>query len=392
MKIKLLAALACSALASAAQAQSSVTLYGTLDTAIGYVSNLPKANGGTGSAFQMINGTLSANSWGLKGTEDLGGGLSAVFRLENGFVLSNGALNNNGREFGRVATVGLASVPLGTVTLGRQFDPLVDLIEPLTEDAIFGSAFATPGDLDNYDESLGVNNAVKYVSPSYAGFQWEGMYALGGVAGSASSGQTYALAAAYANGPLNLAAGYLHANFANDFVLTSSGVSLAPGASAPTTDNPYFSSINRGLFSAKSVSMIRAAASYQLGLFQFGAAYSNVAYGEGSLSADTHFNNATVYVNYKPFPTTTLGVGYNFTKGDGGAQTDATYNQVSLGADYTFSKRTDVYALAAYQKASGRTADGTGGSMAATASIGSYGLDSGKNSETMVLLGVRHQF
>ncbi|MFM0175665.1 porin [Paraburkholderia sediminicola] len=392
MKIKLLAALACSALASAAQAQSSVTLYGTLDTAIGYVSNLPKANGGTGTAFQMINGTLSANSWGLKGTEDLGGGLSAVFRLENGFVLSNGALNNNGREFGRVATVGMASVPLGTVTLGRQFDPLVDLIEPLTEDAVFGSAFATPGDLDNYDESLGVNNAVKYVSPSYAGFQWEGMYALGGVAGSASSGQTYALAVAYGKGPLNLAAGYFHANFGNDFVLTNSGVSLAAGANAPTTDNPYFSSINRGLFSAKSVSMIRAAASYQLGLFQFGSAYSNVEYGEGPLSADTHFNNATLYVNYKPVPTTTLGVGYDFTKGDGGAQTDATYNQVGLGADYTFSKSTDVYALVAYQKAAGRTANGTGGSMAATASIGSYGLDAGKDSETMVLLGVRHQF
>jgi hypothetical protein len=101
MKIKLLTAVACGVLANAAQAQSSVTLYGALDTAIGYVSNQPKANGGTGSAFQMINGTLSANSWGLKGTEDLGGGLSAVFRLENGFVLSNGALNNNGREFGR---------------------------------------------------------------------------------------------------------------------------------------------------------------------------------------------------------------------------------------------------------------------------------------------------
>lgn len=145
------------------------------------------------------------------------------------------------------------------------------------------------------------------------------MYALGGVAGSVSSGQTYALAAAYGNGPLNLAAGYFHASFANAFVLTGSGVSLAPGATAPTTGNPYFSSINRGLFSAKSLSMIRAAASYQLGLFQFGAAYSKVAYGEGSLSANTHFNNATLYANYKPVPAATLGVGYNFTKGaDGG--------------------------------------------------------------------------
>ncbi len=135
----------------------------------------------------------------MKGTEDLGGsGLCVVFRLENGSAHSDGALNNNGRLLGRVATAGLASVPLGTVTLGRQFDPLVDLIEPLTEAAIFGSSFATPGDLDSYDESLGVNSAVKYASPSYVGFQWEGMYALGGAAGSMSSGQTYSLAAAWA--------------------------------------------------------------------------------------------------------------------------------------------------------------------------------------------------
>lgn len=73
--------------------------------------------------------------------------------------------------------------------------------------------FATPGDLDNYDESLGVNSAVKYASPSYVGFQWEGMYALGGAAGSMSSGQTYSLAAAYGQGPLNVAAGYFHGRY-----------------------------------------------------------------------------------------------------------------------------------------------------------------------------------
>jgi predicted porin len=58
----------------------------------------------------------------MKGTEDLGDGLCVVFRLENGSAHSDGALNNNGRLLGRVATAGLSSVPVGTVTLGRQVD------------------------------------------------------------------------------------------------------------------------------------------------------------------------------------------------------------------------------------------------------------------------------
>ncbi|MFP3624715.1 porin, partial [Burkholderia sp. SIMBA_051] len=71
--------------------------------------------------------------------------------------------------------------------------------------------------------------------------------------------------------------------------------------------------------------------------------------------------------------------------------TAANYHQASLGADYNLSKRTDVYMTAAYQHASGTTADGAGGSMAAEASIGSYGYN-GTKSQTMVNLGLRHRF
>ncbi|MFP3520644.1 porin, partial [Pseudomonas sp. SIMBA_077] len=63
----------------------------------------------------------------------------------------------------------------GTLTLGRQYDPLVDLVQPLTGDNFFGSTFTTPGDVDNNDNSSRTNNAIKYVSPVWGGFQFEGM-------------------------------------------------------------------------------------------------------------------------------------------------------------------------------------------------------------------------
>ena len=80
-----------------------------------------------------------------------------------------------------------------------------------------------------------------------------------------------------------------------------------------------------------------------------------------------------------------LGVGYIYTKASG--DNDAKYHQVSLGADYSLSKRTDIYLVGAYQHASGRNADGT----SAQASIGSYGI-AGKSSQEIVALGLRHKF
>ena len=79
---------------SMAQAQNSVTLYGVIDESISFTHN----DGGK-NTVQMLAGNLQGNRWGLKGSEDLGGGLKAVFQLENGFNLSNGKLGQGGLEF-----------------------------------------------------------------------------------------------------------------------------------------------------------------------------------------------------------------------------------------------------------------------------------------------------
>ncbi|MCM3011901.1 porin, partial [Bacillus subtilis] len=143
--------------------------------------------------------------------EDLGSGLSALFQLENGFNIGTGALGQGQRDFGRKAVVGLASSTYGTVTLGRQYDPIIDLVQGLTEDNYFGGVFATPGDVDNYDNSFRVDNAVKYTSAVYSGLQFSAMYSFGGIAGSTGAAQSYSAAVSYNNGPFSVAGGYFHA-------------------------------------------------------------------------------------------------------------------------------------------------------------------------------------
>ncbi|KVN26284.1 porin [Burkholderia stagnalis] len=375
--------------AGAAQAQSSVTLYGLIDTSITYVHG---NNGQGNNSWQMLSGNLQGSRWGLKGSEDLGGGLKTIFQLENGFDPGTGKLNQGGRMFGRQAYVGLEHAQYGTLTLGRQYDPTVDLVQAVTNDNYFGSYFATPGDVDNNDNSIRVNNAIKYTSPVFAGFQFEGMYALSGIAGRPGTGQTWSAAAAYNNGPLGIAAGFLRVQNGDDRTITDG----AGGWTSPTatgldvSNNP----IVGAYATARSINIAQVAGQYGIGPVTFGLGYSFSQYKPDTRSAFTaqeKFNTGRAFVNYQASPALLLGLGYAYTKASG--DTDAKYHQVSLGADYSLSKRTDIYLLGAYQHASGkqRFAAGANGTQEAQASIGSYGF-AGKNAQEMVSLGLRHKF
>ena len=377
--------------AGAAHAQNSVTLYGVIDTGFTYVHN---ANGNE-KLVGTSSGNLSGDRWGLKGQEDLGGGLKAIFQLENGFDVNTGKLGQSGREFGRQAFVGLTADKYGTVTLGRQYDPLVDMVQGITGDNYWASIVGTPGDVDNYDNSSRVNNGVKYVSPNYAGLQFEGMYGFSNLAGTTGQGQTWSGAVAYNNGPLALAAGYYYTSN------PSAGRTAAAGSTwnSPSSDSIFDSPINNGYSSAHSIGIARAAAQYAIGPVTVGGSYSNAKYRPDGFSAFTStetYNVGSVFVNYQVTPAFLVGTGYTYEKASG--DTGAHYNQVGIGADYTLSKRTDFYALGAYQKASGTQATyvTNGGTttrvtQSAQASIGSFGF-AGTNSQEMVIVGIRHKF
>ena len=113
----LVACLPALVVSTAANAQSSVTLYGSLDAGLGYVSNLHGAH-----AYIAEQGTFQADRFGFQGVEDIGAGRSVVFRLESGFVTTTGASASSSSFFNRQADVGLSDPMFGTVTLGRQTD------------------------------------------------------------------------------------------------------------------------------------------------------------------------------------------------------------------------------------------------------------------------------
>ncbi|WP_232517938.1 porin [Burkholderia ambifaria] len=372
-----------------ALAQSSVTLYGALDAGLGYFGDRAGADGASGASVQMQSGNISPNLWGIKGTEDLGGGFKSIFKIESGFNINNGRMLQGGRLFGRTAMVGLSGESSGTLTVGRQYDPLIDLIQPLTNDGTFGSAFATPGDMDNYDNSFRTGNALKYTTPNLRGLQAAAMYALGGQPGG-SAGRTYAFAAAYRRGPFGVGAGYFYAHSANGSVASFDG--LHPNTDVDT-DSP---AVSGGFVSANSLQIARAAARYQMGRWIAGLSYSNVRYNGYATPAggvgSTAFNTFQGYLDFHLSAATVVGVGYDTTRGAGN-RVDVRYDQWSLGADYHLSALTDVYALAGYQHASGQTIDAaTGMLVPAVASMADFGNDANTDRQFMAIVGMRHVF
>ena len=154
-----------------AQAQSSVTIYGTVDAAVEHLSNAP-----TGSVTRVpgLTGGSAPSRLGFRGTEDLGGGLRAVFTLEQGISVDSGALNQGGRAFGRQAFVGLSGA-WGTVSLGRQYSML---FWSQLESDILGPAMFGSGSLDSYLPNARVDNAIAYRG-SFDGVTVGATYSLG---------------------------------------------------------------------------------------------------------------------------------------------------------------------------------------------------------------------
>lgn len=387
-------------MASSAQAQSSVTLYGIIDDGVTWTSNA-----GGHNLYSLASGVIQASRWGLRGKEDLGGGLSALFVLENGFDLSSGSLaqknrgSTQGLMFGRQAYVGLSSA-YGTMLLGRQYDSVVDYVGPFESGTQWaGYIGAHPGDLDNMNNAYRVNNAIKYTSKPYDGFTFGGVYSLGGVAGDVSRNQVWSMGAGYVSGPLSLGAGYLNARNPNVGFFGNNGASTAASASANFISSPVYS----GYASARSYQDVAAGVAYVIGAATVGATYSNVQFknlGDTAASGpnprsyrgNATFNNAEVNFKYQFTPSVLVGAAFDYTKGSSvdsasGVNPRAKYYQGALGVDYFLSKRTDVYVIGIYQRATGT--DSTG--AAAVAALNNF-TPSTSDRQSAVRVGMRHKF
>lgn len=161
MKKSLVALAVLGAFAGAASAQSSVTLYGLAD--IGYYRIDPKAPGAA-TTNSIASGIQSGSRFGLRGSEDLGGGLRAVFQLENGFSVDDGTLGQGGRLFGRWAWAGLAG-GFGEFRIGRQW---AYGFEMFGEVDVFGTGFNDAGLQSTMSSAnaIRLDNMVAYRSPA----------------------------------------------------------------------------------------------------------------------------------------------------------------------------------------------------------------------------------
>lgn len=366
-----------------ALAQSSVTLYGVFDTGLRYTNH---AAAGGGHKSEVAPGLIQGSRWGVRGSEDLGGGISAQFNLESGLNPDTGTSGQQGQIFGRQAWVALGT-PYGSLTLGRQF----------------GAAFDTMGSFDPY--GIGNQGAISWhLDLTGARFdntaKYKGVfgpvavslaYSAGEQAGSLRKGQTLGLAGGYTGsnftvntgvqqssdinlnkstvwmiggtatlGAFKVLGGYVNSKRDKGFIrcADNNATSLAastPAACGVSASNPY------GINSALSNTNLRAGST-------LGKASSDLLLLGGAWQA----TDALQF---------TLGSLYEKVKVDAANVANAKRATLYAVADYYFSKRTDVYASVDYNRvASGANAGG---------SVASF---NGFNSQTGLMLGMRHRF
>jgi GBP family porin len=382
VKKYLSATVVASALVSVAHAQSSVTLYGVLDESLQY-TNSEKTNGHAGPVLGLANGANNTTVFGINGNEDLGGGMHAVFKLESQFGISNGANPFGSDLFGRQSWVGLADDHWGTVTFGKQYTPIVDYLCPLSAYCSFGGNMsAHVYDNDNVGGGYTVSNSVKYESPVIGGWHFGAMYGFSNSAGQFTSNSLLSVGTGYDNGPFHVAVAYM------DATNPASGANASGGAVGS----------NMAILPAANQRVLGAGTSVDIGKGTVGVLYTHSTYLSLATSGssfsdisgdDLRFDNYSVYGHYSLSGALTLGAGYTLTNEHLSGSTDATLHnqQLTVDADYRLSKRTTLYAEAAYQHVSG----GNGLSIS-YADIVTAANSSATNSQTEVSVGIRHKF
>jgi len=367
--VRCLAAAGLMGAAGVASAQSSVTLYGIVDGSILYTSRTMNTQTGqnAGHQFSFTDSGMTGSNFGLRGTEDLGGGLRAVFALESGISMANGKFNNsNGNFFGRQAWVGLASDRWGSLTFGRQYNAAQDSLEPL-QMAVETSQYGThPFDTDDLNNTFRTDNSVKYVTPNFHGLTINSMYGFSNNAGNFATNRSWSVGASYAGGPLQFGAAYVQL----DHPATDT-------TGAIPSDN-YFTFL-------KGITQQRiwgAGGVYSFGKLGVGAMYTNVAFELTPQSQYQHYQNAEVSLRYAITPSIHAAIGETWTGVNANGQKDSWhYWQTTSALQYFLSKRTDVYLDLIYQRATNAVAqiEGTSGA-------------SSNGNQFLAVTGIRHKF
>lgn len=339
-----------------ANAQSSVTLYGSLDVGVGYFNNA-----GAGRKVTTVS-TMQPDRFGLLGVEDLGGGTKAVFRLESGFFTTTGAMAASSIIFNRQAYVGLSSNVFGTLTLGRQTPFNYDWLGPLSTAYLAADWYMFhPGNIDELAGTSVVQyqNSVKYISPSWAGLTVGAMFGLGNTTNFAY-GRNYSLGLNYVLGTFKAGAAYSDETNRTPLV-ASVGLTTFQGVPAAT-------------YSADRVKNIGAGASGEIGPFTLHGLFTLVQLQSGQRS--DIYQSYDAGVTYKATPANFITGGVSTTRFVG-----SRYTEFALGDNCALSKSTQIYADVLYETVSG-------GAKADIYTIGA----SSTSRQLGFLAGIHHSF
>jgi predicted porin len=305
----------------AAHAQSNVQVYGLIDAG---VETLNHANANQNSVTKVVSGAKNTSRWGFRGTEDLGGGLKAVFGLEGGIFLDTGAAD--GPLFKRQAFVGLDG-SFGRIVIGRSFTTTYDfviLFDPLGYAPNYSWATSTNASgPSKYGMTTAFDNLIKY-SGTTGEFKYGATIGLGEQAGSAADSRKYSVAGSWTHAGLGVMAAYEQIN-----------------------GNPVAVTFRRDETSAFHV-----AADYKTGDWRLTAGMRGYKLEAGrantaDVRGDTYWGGVSYFI--KPAITLTGAVYHVNVKNVASGQ-DADPTMYVLRSLYALSKRTDLYVAAAYAK------------------------------------------
>lgn len=323
MKKTIIAGAILASLSGVAAAQSSVVIYGLIDAAV-VVEKNGVFNGGK-TTTKLDGGVNGGSRIGFKGTEDLGGGLSAFFVIENGFTADNGAAGQGGLLFGRQAFLGLTG-GFGTVKLGRQysvFDNTLGAIDPAGNASAIRSAnlVGAAGNAGGGDYVSRFNNAVQYSTANFAGFTADAQYAFGEQAGNSATNRHWGLAANYVNGPLTLRAAHQRSN---NVSFTGQALTALGGAFEHNARHTIFG-----------------------GTYDFGVAKLHALYAMNKRSVigtSTEFKSDDALIGVSvPFGANKVLVSFTNKKDKTSGQNNSA-QQLGVSYSYDLSKRTSLYA------------------------------------------------
>lgn len=359
---KSLIALAVLAASGAAMAQSSVTLFGVVDTGVSYV----KGNGSAGNSnYGLHNGSNASSRLGFRGVEDLGGGLKAGFWLEGaigtdvGDGSGAGLKGGSGFQFGRRSTVSLMG-NFGEVRLGRDEVVAYNKLSAHSNFSVIGVG-GFRGWANSQGDAIRQNNKITYFTPNFSGFTAGVDYAFGEKAGDGQNGRYFGGFVAYNNGPLAVTLGADRKN------------------NPSTTDGSYGGS-NVAFTQGDKLD------SYGLGAtYDFGVAKVNGLALQVKEKGAVVNSKLTSYALGVSAPVGGVGeVKAQYALYKAGGDLSGKAHQLSLGYVHNLSKRTALYGTYSFLKNKDNAQFTLGG-------VPSYAVGAGKASNG-VQVGIRHAF